>query len=149
MKKLGIFIFIIGAIYFGYKSIYPTYKWHQNLTVEVETPDGVVSGSSVVAVKWIDGGQIFPDARSVQDKFEGEATIIELPNDRFLFLLLSNETPSLSLHVFAMSKVGDSMDSRIVPTSEVNDHRGEIKVIPSEHHPLFVTFDDLDDPASV
>ena len=148
-QKLLIFLGIIAFFYVSYKIAYPSYAWNQKLTVEVETPEGVVIGSSVVAVKWRQYPDVWQEIRSVRDSHEGEASIIELPNGKYLFVLLSNATPSLALHVFATSKVGSGMDPRIVPASEVNSHKGEIKSIPGVHYPLFVTFDDLDDPASV
>lgn len=58
MKKflIGLLIVIVGG-YGVLKLSYPTYSWHHKLTVEVETPDGVVSGSSVVKVlRWLGDG---------------------------------------------------------------------------------------------
>ena len=52
MKGLLIFIAIIAAPVIWYKIAYPTYSWNQKLTVEVQTPSGVVSGSSVTSIEW-------------------------------------------------------------------------------------------------
>ena len=149
LKKILVFVGVIAFFCLVYKINYPTYSWNQKLTVEVETPEGVASGSSVVAVKWQQNPDVWQEIRAVRDSHEGKATMVELPDGKYLFALLANDTPSLALHVFATSKVGSGMDSRIVPASEVSEHLGETRPISQEHYPLLVTFDDLDDPASV
>ena len=40
---------VLAALYGAYKLKFPTYSWHQKITVEVETPTGIKSGYSVQA----------------------------------------------------------------------------------------------------
>ena len=49
-KTLLVIAALVVLVVGGYKWRYPTYSWHQKLTVEIETPEGVVTGSSVVGV---------------------------------------------------------------------------------------------------
>ena len=45
------------CFYFGYRLLYPTYTYRYRLALEVETPDGIRSGSSVIEVRY----ETFPD----------------------------------------------------------------------------------------
>ena len=77
---------VIAALYAIYKLSYPTYSWNQKLTVEVETPEGIVSGSSVVKFTFENTIRIGSIGGSISS-VEGEATIVALPEGRFLFVL--------------------------------------------------------------
>ena len=55
--------------------------YHAKLKVEVETPQGVRSGSSVIEVKWDKAGKGF--------NVRGEAVAVDLPEGQTLFVLLT------------------------------------------------------------
>jgi len=140
---------VIAALYVIYKIIYPTYSWNQKLMVEVETPEGIVSGSSVVKFTFentIRIGSIGGSNSSV----EGEATIVALPKGRFLFVLLGR--PGAMAEVSYKEAILGNPDARVKDMknyySKIEDIRESVPLKRS-HYPLFVTFDDLDDPASV
>lgn len=81
IKKLRILLILLAVVaapYGIYKWNYPTYSWHQKLTVEVETPRGVVSGSAVSQIVVDYFPQILPDAISRKATFTGEATVVDL-----------------------------------------------------------------------
>jgi len=62
---------------------------HYRLKVEVETPQGLRSGSSVIWVKAVrNPSWVNPEGRGVRTLFRGEAVSIDLPNGRTLFALL-------------------------------------------------------------
>ena len=63
------------------------------LTLEIETPFGVRSGSSVVE-STITKGPGFGDASGISYHLHGEATAVELPNGRVLFGLLRSNSNS-------------------------------------------------------
>ena len=147
-KTLLIIAALVILVVGGYKWRYPTFSWHQKLTVEIETPQGVVSGSSVVSVVWRSGPKILPDPPSVTHHYYGEATVVKLPNNRYVFALLKGAS-TLALRTFATSPLKDTTDSRIVPASEVNAHEGETHPVPTNAHPVLVTFDDINDPKTV
>lgn len=147
-KTLLIIAALVVLVVGGYKLRYPTYSWHQKLTVEIETPQGVVTGSSVVSVVWRSGPKILPDPPSVTHHYYGEATVVKLPNDRYVFALLKGAS-TLALRTFATSSLKDTTDSRIVPASEVNAHDGETRPVPTGTQPMLVTFTDINDPKTV
>ena len=67
-----------------------TYEWNQKITVEVETPDGVKSGSSVQHIRWVAGaGYPGMDGPSADSKVTGEAVVVDLGGGKYLFALLS------------------------------------------------------------
>lgn len=65
----------------------PTYNYR--MTVEVDTPQGMRSGSSVIEVRTARGYGI-PD-RALSTRIRGEAAAVDLPGGRTLFALLSGE----------------------------------------------------------
>jgi len=126
-----------------------TYDWHQKMTVEVETPEGVKSGSAVTSVSWWKN-EFFKDGAAYQTKYKGEAVAVDLGRERFLFALLSyynNEEYTANLATRVLYDTGErawgdeafkrAMAAK-VPT-----------LVPSKLYPLFVTFSDINDPKTV
>lgn len=84
MKKFLISFGIVAAIVVsGWMLAYPTYSYHYRLTVEINTPDGVKFGSSVIEVtthqypRWITLG-----ANSENTDITGEAVFVDLGDGR-------------------------------------------------------------------
>lgn len=69
---------------------FPDYRYR--LTVEVETPDGVRSGSSVIEVYTaMRGANDLPTPNVLFKRMKGEAVAVDLPNRQTLFALLRSE----------------------------------------------------------
>lgn len=149
-KNILIFFGVIGVIILVYFLSYPVITWNQNLTVEVETPEGVVSGSSVVKAIMTYKPNLLPEASGASKTIRGEATVIELPNGRYLFVLLGDPI-AMAQHSFA-AKIGGNADARPNGNSEyfsnLSDMEESVPLL-RDRYPLFVTFEDLDDPSSV
>jgi hypothetical protein len=89
------FLAIIAAIilaplsfYFGYKLLYPTYTRYR-LSVDVETPDGMRSGSSVIEVRY----EMFPELLTERDHISrvfGEAVFVDLGQGKNLIGMLAS-----------------------------------------------------------
>ena len=127
-----------------------SYDWHQKLTVEVETPDGVKSGSAVTSVSWWKN-EFFKDGAAYQTKYQGEAVVVDLGSGRYLFALLrpprDDEEYIANLATRALYDTkertwGDEAFKRVMVTKDL------IKV-PEIVYPLLVTFADISDPKSV
>jgi hypothetical protein len=88
MKKLIILLAIPLLIYGGYRLIYPAYSWNQKLTLVVDTPEGVKTGSSVVRIEVGFDMQILPDAPGFSSNQRGEAVVVDLGGGRTLFALM-------------------------------------------------------------
>jgi hypothetical protein len=135
--------------------------YHYKLTVEIETPEGVRSGSSVIAVQTtgpMKGAETLggsgPTAR-------GEAVAVDLPQGKTLFVLLRSESDvdwAGSAHMKSTGLKHDDFpdklqflnalrNNRIVyPVQRwVESWRGE-KI---DNYPILVVFDDIKDPRTV
>ncbi len=119
------------------------YEWHQKLTVVVDTPDGQVSGSSVIEVK-ARFGQLPLSDKEVWYSVVGEATVVEVAPGRYLFALLGGSEERYYRAVreqFEHVGRGDWL-KRIPKMKRV------VRLRPN-NYPLLVTFRDIDDPKSV
>ena len=141
MKKLIILFAIPLLIYGGYKLAYPTYSWNQKLTIEVDTPEGVKTGSSVINI-WVRyRPQILPDASGVFNGMRGEATVVDLGGGRTLFALLQGSR-AMTERVFGANdpdlwyENGSTRKRKATP-------------VPLNVLPMLVTFDDVTDPKTV
>lgn len=144
LRKLAIWLLIlVGLPYFLYKLNFPTYSWGQKTTVTVMTPAGERSGSAVVQVRWADTPDILPDAPSFQSDVRGEATVVDLGEDRYLFALISGAARR------GVAVYGDGVSYWLDQVKATAASRGETREIPPAHRPVIVTFADINDPASV
>ncbi|MEP3436528.1 MAG: hypothetical protein ABJN75_07095 [Hoeflea sp.] len=133
---------LAGCDMLGFRS----WSWHQKVTVTVATPNGEVSGASVMEVSWSGGIPfIVGDARGGGFKLTGEAPVVKLGNGRYLFALLKGMDSKLLYQLRDKDGRGASMkdNSRAILGLK------EPLVLPVEAYPLLVTFADIDDPASV
>jgi hypothetical protein len=126
-----------------------SYDWHQKLTVEVETPDGVKSGSAVTEVSWWEN-RFFKDGGVLQSAIKGEAAVVDLGNGRYLFALLSHANDSRYMAGLAPRIVTDR--DKLVWSLEAITRAKALSgrlVVPPKHFPMLVTFTDINDPKSV
>jgi hypothetical protein len=151
VKKILFFLVIlIGSPFLFYVLIHPTHNWHQKTIVEIETPDGLKTGSSVVSVRWKEGSRIggyFPGTEKANSSFSGEATVVEVLPGKYLFALLKGETHLGDPEVVALGMFG--VDGTIRHAVPILKNSRQKEDIPRDHYPLLVTFKDLNDPASV
>lgn len=85
---VGTIILAPVCFYLGYKLLYPTYTYRYRLSVEVETPEGLRSGSSVIEVRY----EIFPELLTERDHISrifGEAVFVDLGQGKNLVGLLA------------------------------------------------------------
>ena len=134
------------------------------LTVEVETPEGMRRGSSVIQVRW-----------SISSyEIDGEAVAVALPDGQTLFVLLRSEAQeSADWAGFASTWVPQNIqDAWVLPRREkdasqidkgkyfweqVAEYRGTVPVPRTQkmpwgeidNYPYFVRFKDIRDPSSV
>jgi hypothetical protein len=149
LKSTALVLVVLAVA--GYWLAYPSYSWHQKLTIEVETPNGVVSGSSVVAVT-VDYQPTlgFLDVAGVRNEWQGEAAVVDLPDGRKLFALLGHPV-HFAQNTFKAAILG-SRDARFV---DMKAYYGKLRrlrkstPVPAAFYPLLVTFDDVRDPKTV
>lgn len=125
------------------------------LTVEVETPDGLKTGSSVIEVSLTQTGKdafVTPEAGGVNATMRGEAVAVDLPGGGVLFALLRSKDQVDAAKWYAHRAVktprfeGEYASTRRTKYMKENSLSGELG---RDLYPMLVTFGDLDDPASV
>ena len=78
---------------------------HYRLAAEIETPEGIRTGSSVIAVQWSLPGTLFGAMGSAGFAIDGEAVAIDLPKGERLFILLQRPDD-----MDWASRLGESID---------------------------------------
>lgn len=142
---------LLAALALGaYFLAWPTIWWKQKMTVTVATPEGEVSGSSIVRSLVSYEPHFLQDTGYFHYSWRGEAVTVVLPDGRYLFVLLGHP-PSMAEAVFK--------DSLPEHWSKANDHGRsyfrklsslrESRAVPPETFPVFVTFTDPANPATV
>lgn len=151
MKPLGLII-AIGAVLYGlYLWKYPTYTYRYRMTVSVETPGGVRSGSSVIEVRVRKNPTPFGHGAFATDHAQGEAVFVDLGDNKSVVALLAGGE-------FAEAGAG-------YPTNVVPDHfklslatDAQLVSLPNlrgswelarNRYPTFVTFADRSDPSTI
>jgi len=68
----------------------PTYSYRYRLTIEVDTPEGLKSGSSVIETTVRDDTESWgpPEARMVRSRTKGEAVFVDLGSGKHVIALL-------------------------------------------------------------
>lgn len=160
MRSLFITVTVLAALllpgcdFLGFRD----WEWRQRLVLEVETPTGVVSGGSVVAVytgtgpKWLPGEGRGGMGRTV----EGEASFVEIAPGKHLFALLdSGGAAELALTLFFPNSSLNTFEraERLETLRETREVSRERYTSPRrrlfEPYPKLVTFTDINDPASI
>lgn len=138
----------------------PTYRYR--LTVEVDTPAGLRTGSSVIEVDTqVAGKYSIPVPGRVTNRVRGEAVSVDLGEGRVLFALLRSEadTDWAGRVMYRLSPQYTGENALRDAHRNMLRHRSE-KTVPRYFsrrdrmeqrlaYPMLVTFGDLDDPTSV
>lgn len=133
---------------------FPEWQWHQKLTVSVMTPEGMKVGSAVTSAriefppKWTGVG----DAAGMQrGGVSGEAVVVDLGEGRYLFALLQDYTEWTAYTAFFPELEGKAMlrEEMFPYLDQMVASLGQSRDVPRKHYPLLVTFDNINDPASV
>lgn len=140
-------LFAIGLaalLLFWWVTAPTTYRY--KLTVEVETPEGLRTGSAVRQVSWTKGMKITPEADTATMTHKGEAAIVDLPGGRTLFALMSpdgQETPMLAFGSARQSRRSDRSIKILTPPAKPEPVYGK------SGYPRLVMFRDIKDPKTV
>jgi hypothetical protein len=147
------------CFYFGYQLLYPTYTYRYRLSFEVETPDGMRTGSSVIEVRY----EMFPELLTDRDHISrvfGEAVFVDLGQGKNLIGLLASGPSGEDVDypsgiVFQAFKLDGNDPNRPKRLPQLHGKR-DLDIYSSSQHdvtrrflPTFVTFRDLTDFKSV
>ena len=129
-------------------------RYRFRLTLAVDTPQGVRTGSSVYGVRAANSWGILPEAAKREWQVTGEAVAVDLPGGRTLFGLLKTgahfgDMMGLSMNSLHPDFEGTGYDVVGVARQLARgEHPGPAPVAPADY-PMLVTFADVSDPASV
>lgn len=139
----GFLIFIIAIVgWWNYE--HPTGIWRYKMTVTVETPEGLKTGSAVREVTYKNGPKILPDVAGSSWDVKGEAVVVDLGNGKYLFALMDVDGSYRIVY-----------DMFPYTPKSARDHiryyeslAGQKRVLGGKY-PTFVTFKDIKDPKTV
>lgn len=142
--------------------LYPTYAVRYRLSVDVQTPQGSKTGSSIVEARFGFEPTLFGLIAGTKSSLVGEALFVDLDNGRNIVVTLTNrgsgrdgskvprEKQALNGLTIPLAIFGiPSHDRQKTPKSILGAKSTGPKNIPVQRLPLIVTFTDLADPGSV
>ncbi len=90
MRTVGIVIAVVVAA-IGLAAFYYNFPDHRyRLTIEIETPEGIKTGSSVIAVYATDVKWGLPESTGLRSRIEGEAVFVDLGAGRNVIAILAH-----------------------------------------------------------
>ena len=125
-----------------------TYRYR--LTVEVDTPQGVRSGSSIIESTASESNGL--NGRMVHSELHGEAVAIDMPDSGTLFALLDSGDGSAPFAAAAYNQIIPESISKNVDWRVPHDaiaHQTVAADVPAAYYPILVRFTDIKNPASV
>lgn len=136
----------------------PDYRYR--LTVEVETPEGLKAGSSVIEVQQtlVRAGSS-PAHQALERRVRGEAVAVDLPGGKTMFALLRSDNDidwASRVFVLLAPKRKQTFEDSLDDVLEVKGEQAlprmwpAVSTIPERSaYPMLVTFNDLAKPESV
>lgn len=138
--------FIVALVIFGWwKYEFPSATWRYKMTVTIETPEGLRTGSAVREVTYINGPKILPDVAGSQWKVKGEAVVVDLGHDKYLFAIMDVDG-SYQIVYDAFPYTPTSARDGIRYYKSIT---GQKKILDKSQYPTLVTFKDIKDPKTV
>lgn len=128
----------------------PDYRYR--LTVEVDTPDGIRSGSSVIQVASHVSSEYSLAPGDVTTQVTGEAVAVDLPGGKTLFALLSKPNSADGANAYAFDAlISKPWVGSKEYVAEVNAlvKRRDIGALPLKDWPMLVTFSNINNPTSI
>lgn len=130
-----------------------SHSWRQKTIIEVETPNGVVSGGSILDVSirfYADWETELANQTGSSSGSRGESSVVEVMPGKYLVALTASTTWSASGAALNAAANG----ARIKTTAERTALLKLLEAGMSPHYlteewPTFVTFDDVNDPTSI
>jgi len=148
-SKSGWQLLIILVAWGAYNLAYPSATWRYRTTVQVETPEGIKTGSSVREVLVKSAPKLLPEAGGVV-KVIGEAVVVDLGKRGVLFALMKNKKFSSDYGYKILFDALKLQGPRSPEGIRRYQHLEKKRIIlQEEQYPLLVRFLDLNNQRSV
>jgi hypothetical protein len=130
---------------------YPSATIRYKMTVEVETPEGIKTGSAVREISMVSRPMRIGDRNDTHVKLnKGEAVVVDLGQRGVLFALMGKGTdPVWTLLNAFPSPCAEGAVSRCSLKYYSSLKLGERTPLQTRYYPMLVTFEDLNNPKSV
>lgn len=139
---------VIAALLFAASNLWHPYSNRFRVTIEVDTPDGIKSGSSVWETEVFESGCWGPvEACGIRRTAKGDAIFIDLGRGRNLVGILGwGKLGRNESGIFDLTKAALAPGSRVSWKDEPK-LKGRAD-LPLQNIPTLITFDDLANPAT-
>jgi hypothetical protein len=151
---LGLLAGTVAALLSGCGSFFRSGSYRFRMTVEVETPEGVRTGSSVYEVTATKSPALTSEEHEGGGGLRGEAVVVDLPGGP-LFVTLKMPVAGESLGAAATLALAPetrrgNVDAYVAAVDRLGGVSDGTKAeLPRKQWPLMVRFRDIADPASV
>jgi hypothetical protein len=151
---LGRLLALGGFFAIGACGLNPS-SYRARITVEVDTPQGVQAGSSIVEIQAGKTLALLPDEGKAQVELHGQAVAVDLPGGATLFALLGETKSGHDLEEALTSALVPSYRGgaddflKAVRELSASDAVGRSAVLNPESYPMLVRFRDVAEPTSV
>lgn len=173
MKYFGFVILLIGALLISSCAEWFPHSYRFRMIVEVDTPQGVRTGSSVYEVKAVNRTQLIAHNASRSWNTKGQSVMVDLPNGQTLFTLMKTGAhfgdmaglsmaalyPKFAEQGYDLVDVADKIydrDDGVLGSAVVQPKRlarvfrdNKYSKEYVSNYPMMVTFDDIKNPKSV
>ena len=150
MKKLKILLLIAFTVAVLWHFAYPSGTWRYKVTVTVQTPEGLKTGSAVREVRAQAVPKLLPENISISYDVKGEAVIVDLGKRGILFGLLPTYYSGSDGRYLI---VDGAYPYRAKDDRDRVNHYDALKAGPDAlrpaNYPMFVRFRDPADPKTV
>ena len=155
MKKRYIVALVLLALVAWWVWARPVVVLHYRMTVSVDTPEGVKSGSAVrrVIISWLP--KILPDEHGASVVVKGEAVMVDLGARGMLFALLRGNSrlgvdygQTILADAFPVPVDGEGAYTR-VGRRYYSQLGHEKRTLGTEQYPMMVRFRDINDPKTI
>jgi hypothetical protein len=127
---------IISALYIAWHVAYPSGSWNYRMTVAIETPEGMKTGSAVRKISFSSEPSIFPgQGGTYYNVTEGEAVIVDLSKRGVVFAIMDGD------YAHRVVLRGFPLKEKTNPGAEIT--------LNSNQYPRIVQFRNLNNPKSV
>ncbi len=122
--------------------IYPA-GWNYRITIMVETPDGMKTGSAVRHIDAFRPMAFNPDVPDIRFKVLGEAVVVDLGEYGVLFATIKHSSFEEYFSAFGLDKSSPAQKLEFNKNIRV----GETAFL-KNNYPYLIAFEDLDDPST-
>ncbi len=150
LTALVVIAAIIGIAVLFYKISFPAYTFRYRMTLNVETPDGVRSGSSVIEIK-IQTQPKVGDVGAYYHRVRGEAVFVDLGSEKQVIALLASGPNGANVdypQYVVPSHFGGGYSHEILRGYANLAGSWPLSLNEPNRLPTLVTFTDLNDPMS-